>query len=74
MQTVPADDPRVAEIEAHRVLLRHVANLRRIALVSERQSYIANVERKEGPEAAAALRDEFKAIWAALMAERGAPD
>lgn len=63
VETVAHDDPRLAERERQRVLLRHVANLRRIAVRTLRQEYIANVERREGPEARAALERAFAADW-----------
>ena len=62
VQTVPADDPRVVEIEAQRVRLMHVANMRRLD-VHGRRYYLANVERKEGAEARAALEAAFRADW-----------
>ena len=62
VQTVPADDPRVVEIEAQRVRLMHVANMRRLD-VHGRRDYLGNVERKEGPEARAALEAAFRADW-----------
>jgi len=63
VQTVPAEDARLAEEQATRVRLMHVANLRRINLRSERGNYLANVERKEGAEARAALEAAFRADW-----------
>ncbi len=62
VQTVPADDPRLAAIEAQRVRLMHVANMSRLD-VHGRRDYLANVERKEGPEARAALEAAFRADW-----------
>ena len=62
VQTVPADDPRVVEIEAQRVRLMHVANMRRLD-VHGRRDYLGNVERKEGPDARAALEAAFRADW-----------
>ena len=58
-QTVPADDPRLAEQERRRVRLHHVANMRRLDLHG-RRDYLANVERREGAEAAEALKDAFR--------------
>ena len=68
-QTVPADDPRIAEQERLRVRLMHVVNMRRLAL-HERREYLANVERREGAEAAEALRAAFTADWEARRAQR----
>ena len=62
VQTVPADDPRLVAIEAQRVRLMHVANMRRLD-VHGRRDYLANVERKEGAEARAALEVAFRADW-----------
>ena len=62
VQAVPADDPRLAEIEAQRIRLHHVANMRRLD-VHGRRDYLANVERKEGAEARAALEVAFRADW-----------
>ena len=62
VQTVPADDPRLAEIEARRVRSAHVANMRRID-IHGRRDYLGNVERREGPEARAALEVAFRADW-----------
>ena len=69
IQTVPADDPRIAEQERLRVRLMHVVNMRRLAL-HERREYLANVERREGVEAAEALRVAFTADWEARRAQR----
>ena len=62
VQTVPADDPRVVEIEAQRVRLMHVANMRRLD-IHGRRDYLANVERREGTGARAALEAAFRADW-----------
>ncbi len=64
MQTVPANDPRLAEIEAQRVRLMHVANMRRLD-VHGRRDYLGNVERREGAESRAALEAAFRADWEA---------
>ena len=69
IQTVPADDPRIAEQERLRVRLMHVVNMRRLAL-HERRWYLVNVERREGVEAAEALRVAFTADWEARRAQR----
>lgn len=69
VQTVPADDERIAEEERRRVLLMHVANMRRLDLHG-RRDYLANVERREGAEASESLRVAFHSDW---MANRGAP-
>ena len=69
IQTVPADDPRIAEQERLRVRLMHVVNMRRLAL-HERRGYLVNVERREGVEAAEALRAAFTADWEARRAQR----
>ena len=62
VQTVPADDPRLAEIEAQRVRCAHVANMRRIDIHGRRE-YLANVERREGADARAELEVAFRADW-----------
>lgn len=62
MQTVQTDDPRLAEIEAHRVLTAHVANMRRLDLAG-RRDYLAGVERTEGPVSGMKLRLAFAADW-----------
>lgn len=62
IQTVPADDPRLAEIEAHRALTAHVANMRRLD-VHGRRDYLANVERKDGRAERSRLEDAFLADW-----------
>ena len=49
--------------------LMHVVNMRRLAL-HERREYLANVERREGAEAAEALRAAFTADWEARRAQR----
>lgn len=64
VQTVPAEDPRLAEIEAQRVRCAHVANMRRID-IHGRRAYLENVERREGPGARAMLEDAFMADWEA---------
>ena len=69
IQTVPADDPRIAEQERLRVRLMHVVNMRRLAL-HVRRGYLVNVERREGVEAAEALRAAFTADWEARRAQR----
>ena len=69
-QTVPADDPRLAEQERVRRLTMHVANMRPMDK-PRRREYLVNVERREGQDARLALEDAF---WAAWMAERGAPE
>lgn len=69
VQTVPADDERLAEQERLRVRLHHVANMRRLD-IHGRRDYLANVERREGAEAAEALKEAFRQDW---MARRGAP-
>lgn len=69
VQTVPADDERLAEQERLRVRLHHVANMRRLDL-HQRRDYLGNVERREGAQAAEALKEAFRKDW---MASRGAP-
>ena len=64
IQTVPADDPGLIEQERQRVRLMHVANMRRLAR-HDRNEYLFNVERREGAEAAEALRAAFIADWEA---------
>lgn len=61
-QTVPADDPRLAEREAARVRQVHIANLRRLGSQG-RRDYVAAVERREGAAAAQLLRDAYAADW-----------
>lgn len=60
--TVPADDPRLAEVEAARVRARHLANLRRLDLQG-RRNYFAEVARSEGEAAAEGLKNAFSADW-----------
>lgn len=67
VQTVPADDERLVEQERQRVLLLHVANMRRLD-IHGRRDYLANVGRREGDESALALREAFAADWAARKA------
>jgi hypothetical protein len=62
VQTVPADDPRLAEIEAARTQARHLANLRRLDLHG-RRNYFAGVARSEGEAAAGLLKTAFGADW-----------
>lgn len=64
VQVVPADDPRLAEQERQRVLLMHVANMRRLN-PAQRRDYLANVERREGESARAGLEAAFTADWEA---------
>lgn len=68
VQTVPADDERLAEQERLRVRLHHVANMRRLPLHG-RRDYLANVERREGPESRAALEAAFVQEWERSRAE-----
>jgi FtsP/CotA-like multicopper oxidase with cupredoxin domain len=68
VQDVPADDPQLAEQEATRVRLIHVANMRRLDLRG-RRDYLANVERREGLPARLALQDAFGADWEARRAK-----
>lgn len=68
IETVPADDRRLAEREALRVRLHHVANMRRLPLHG-RRDYLANVERREGPESRAALEAAFVQEWERSRAE-----
>lgn len=67
VQTVAADDPRLAEIEAQRIRLHHVANMRRLPLYG-RRDYLAAVERREGIGARMMLEDAFMADWEARRA------
>lgn len=62
VQTVPADDPRLAEQEETRKRLAHIANMRRLPLHG-RQEYLANVGRREGELARAMLAEAFAADW-----------
>lgn len=68
IQDVPADDPRLAEQEATRVRLMHVANMRRLDLRG-RRDYLENVERREGLPHRIALQDAFGADWEARRAK-----
>lgn len=63
IQTVPDDDPRLAEQEATRIHLHHMANLRGIEATHDRRTYIETVERKQGKDAADRLRADFRAEW-----------
>lgn len=60
--TVPADDPRLAEVQAQRTRARHLANLRRLDLHG-RRNYFCEVARSEGEAAAEALKNAFGADW-----------
>lgn len=60
--TVPAGDPRLAEVEAARTQARHLANLRRLDLHG-RRNYFAEAARSEGEAAAEALKNAFSADW-----------
>lgn len=62
VQTVPADNPRLAEREAQRILLMHVANMRRLD-IHGRRDYLANVQRRDGDDARASLEAAFTADW-----------
>lgn len=63
LQTVAADDPRITEQEKHRKLTMHLANLRPLARLADRQTYLWNVERREGKLARTELETAFKAEW-----------
>lgn len=65
IQTVPVDDPRLAQIE----LRRHVANLHRLDRRGRRE-YLAEYERAHGSEARLALQDAFAADWERRRAQR----
>jgi len=65
VQTVPADDPRLAQIE----LRRHIANLHRID-VRGRREYFAEYERAHGLKPRLALQDAFAADWERRGAQR----
>lgn len=67
VQTVPADDERLAEQERQRVLLMHIANMRRLDIHARRE-YLLNVERREGDTARGRLADAFMADWQARRA------
>lgn len=67
VQALPADDPRLAEREAQRVRLHHVANMRRLS-VSMRRMYLDTVGEKEGLGARAMLEQAFIADWQAARA------
>jgi len=62
-QTVPDDDPRLAEREAHRIHCHHMANLRGLGTTHDRRAYLDNVERKQGRADADRLRADFRAEW-----------
>lgn len=64
VQTVPADDPRLAEVEAERVRCHHVANMRRLDVIGRRE-YLSAVERREGMGARMLLESAFVADWEA---------
>ena len=64
-QTVPADDPRLAAQEKHRKLTMHMANLRPLARLADRQTYLWNVENREGKLARTELETAFRAEWEA---------
>jgi hypothetical protein len=66
LQTVAADDPRITEQEKHRKLTMHLANLRPLARLADRQTYLWNVERREGKLARTELETAFRAEWEAL--------
>jgi len=61
IQTVPADDPRLAQIE----LRRHIANLHRISPARARVEYFDEYERSHDRRARIALQDAFAADWQA---------
>ena len=63
VQTVPDDDPRIAEQERAKAIWRHVLNMRHLDRPSRRE-YLVNVARKEGTDAEQALREAFLADWA----------
>ena len=66
IQTVPADDPRLAAIER----ARHIANLHRISPARARVAYFDEYERGHGRAARLALQDAFAADWEARRAQR----
>jgi hypothetical protein len=67
MQTVRADDPRVAEVEAQRRLWAHVHAMRSLAQPL-RAGYLRDVEAAEGEPARARLAEAFTADWQARKA------
>jgi hypothetical protein len=62
MQTVRADDPRVAEVEAQRRLWAHVHAMRSLAQPL-RAGYLRDVEAAEGDGARVALERAFSQDW-----------
>ena len=67
LQTVRADDPRVAEVEARRRLWAHVHAMRSLAQPL-RAGYLRDVEAAEGEGARARLAEAFTADWQARKA------
>lgn len=59
IQTVPADDPRLAAIER----ARHIANLHRISRARDRVAYFDEYEKSHDRKARIALQDAFAADW-----------
>lgn len=62
LQTVRADDPRVAEVEAQRRLWAHVHAMRSLAQPL-RAGYLRDVETAEGEGARVALERAFSQDW-----------
>lgn len=62
VQTVPADDPRVAEIEAHKIRSAHVHAMRNLAKPL-RAGYLRDVEAAEGIGARMLLEKAFIEDW-----------
>ena len=66
VQTVPADDPRLAAIQT----ARHIANLHRISPARARVAYFDEYEKAHGRKARLALQDAFAADWERRRAQR----
>jgi hypothetical protein len=66
VQTVPADDPRLAAIQT----ARHIANLHRISPARARVAYFDEYEKAHDRAARIALQDAFAADWEARRAQR----
>ena len=66
VQTVPADDPRLAAIQT----ARHIANLHRISPARARVAYFDEYEKAQGRAARLALQDAFAADWERRRAQR----
>lgn len=58
-------DTHFARIESEREISRHVANINGLSERRLRAEYLANLERRQGVEAMAKVRDAFGKAWAA---------